>query len=140
MLIRHPSVNELHARIIMDDKGGEIEDFNSEYGVFINDKRVERGRFVLGDRVRIGAVKLILLEYEDEQEQSYESSQTLSLTGVSLSMMKSSSQKAESGPSLQLIDGEYCDIVFDDSKFAPLDTLPTSQQGFGPRDYIDFVS
>ena len=136
VLLKHSSVDEIHACVIMDDAGGEIVDLNSKHGIFINDEKVQRGRFSLGDRVRIGGVKLVLLEHEEKQVEIEQDIQTLSLTAVSLSMVNESS-----GPNngLQLIDGEYCDIVFDDSHFTPLDSIPISPKKIGPRDYIDFV-
>ena len=39
---------------------------------------------------------------------------------------------------MKLIDGEYCDITFNDSHFTPFDSLPTKLIDFEHGDYIDF--
>lgn len=36
----------------------EVEDLSSTNGTFVNDKRIEKGHLINGDRLRIGRVEL----------------------------------------------------------------------------------
>ncbi|MBK8997026.1 MAG: FHA domain-containing protein [Myxococcales bacterium] len=55
-------VSRLHARIVVDSTGVSVEDLGSSNGVFVNGRRVVRGRqaIVPGDRLLVGDVELEL--------------------------------------------------------------------------------
>lgn len=62
-------VSRLHARVVVDESGPSVEDLGSSNGVFVNGRRVVRGRQSLapGDRVLIGDVETEL-QLGDVQE------------------------------------------------------------------------
>ena len=51
-------VSRLHCRIVGGEHDIEVEDLSSTNGVFINDRRVDKGRIRSGDRLRVGRVEL----------------------------------------------------------------------------------
>jgi pSer/pThr/pTyr-binding forkhead associated (FHA) protein len=51
-------VSRLHCRLTARDERIEVEDLASTNGTFVNDKRVDRGQLVRGDRLRVGRVEL----------------------------------------------------------------------------------
>ena len=135
----HSSINKIHAQIAMDEKGGKIIDLSSGGGIKINGKEVKEGHFGVGDRLSIGAVKLLLVDFEDEEGEQREEVERAELVQMPTppSPVQSPVTPMPSHGGLQLIDGEYCDITFDDSSFAPLSLLPTQRPEFAHRDYID---
>jgi pSer/pThr/pTyr-binding forkhead associated (FHA) protein len=51
-------VSRLHCRIVATAEKLEVEDLSSTNGTFVNDKRINRGALINGDRLRIGPVEL----------------------------------------------------------------------------------
>jgi pSer/pThr/pTyr-binding forkhead associated (FHA) protein len=51
-------VSRLHCRIVATAETLEVEDLSSTNGTFVNDKRIDRGALINGDRLRIGRVEL----------------------------------------------------------------------------------
>jgi pSer/pThr/pTyr-binding forkhead associated (FHA) protein len=53
-----PLVSRLHCRITADDTGIDVFDLGSTNGTFVNDRRVQKARLVVGDRLRVGRLEL----------------------------------------------------------------------------------
>ena len=53
-------VSRLHCRLEAGDDNLDVVDLASTNGTFVNDRRVERARLKIGDRLRIGRVELIV--------------------------------------------------------------------------------
>jgi pSer/pThr/pTyr-binding forkhead associated (FHA) protein len=51
-------VSRLHCRLEASDNTLEVFDLESTNGTYVNDKRVERARLSIGDRLRVGRVEL----------------------------------------------------------------------------------
>jgi pSer/pThr/pTyr-binding forkhead associated (FHA) protein len=51
-------VSRLHCRLEAGDDTLEVFDLKSTNGTYVNDKRVERARLAIGDRLRVGRVEL----------------------------------------------------------------------------------
>ena len=51
-------VSRLHCRLTAADDQLEVLDLKSTNGTFVNDKRVEKAKLAIGDRLRIGRVEL----------------------------------------------------------------------------------
>ena len=154
VFLNHPSVSMEHAFVDIDDEGGEIIDLNSINGVFINDQRIQRGRFNIGDRLRIGAVELMVENIAQvpyavhavEQEKSVEASFDESVVkDISPLLSTGGSERLTLVPdippafNLTLVDGDYCDITFDESRFTPSSVIPFLEQDFSKKEYIDFA-
>lgn len=62
VILDGPKVSRLHARIVIEPSGPSIEDLGSANGVFVNGRRVTRGRQTLavGDRILVGDFELEL--------------------------------------------------------------------------------
>ena len=51
-------VSRLHCRLTAGDEQLEVLDLKSTNGSYVNDKRVDKARLAIGDRLRIGRVEL----------------------------------------------------------------------------------
>jgi pSer/pThr/pTyr-binding forkhead associated (FHA) protein len=51
-------VSRVHCRLEAGDTDLEVIDLSSTNGTFVNDKRIERARLAIGDRLRVGRVEL----------------------------------------------------------------------------------
>jgi hypothetical protein len=62
VILDGPKVSRLHARIVVDANGASVEDLGSANGVFVNGRRVVRGRHAIepGDRILVGDFELEL--------------------------------------------------------------------------------
>ncbi len=123
-----------HAFISLDEEGGgKIIDLDSTNGIYINGKKVKRSYFHLGDVIRFANLDFYvettgqeaLLEDQDEGQAVIEGAQDVGLP------------LTPSTQGLILIDGEYCDIVFDEENFKPVWKLPTENKALSFSDYID---
>ena len=154
VFLNHPSVSMEHAFVDIDDEGGEIIDLNSIHGVFINDQRIQRGRFNIGDRLRIGAVELVVENIAQALHEVHATEQGKSVgvnfdesgaRDISPFLSASGSGRLTLVPdippesNLTLVDGDYCDITFDESKFTPSSVIPFLEQDFSKKEYIDFA-
>ena len=60
LVISHPSVSRLHARLTPKDSGLQIEDLESKAGVLVNGRRIQSTTELLeGDLIAIGPVSII---------------------------------------------------------------------------------
>jgi pSer/pThr/pTyr-binding forkhead associated (FHA) protein len=57
------TVSRVHAVLVRDDMGYEIEDSGSLNGTYVNRRRVERARLEDGDEVQIGKYRLTYLSH-----------------------------------------------------------------------------
>ncbi|MFH1177381.1 MAG: sigma 54-interacting transcriptional regulator, partial [Acidobacteriota bacterium] len=64
--LAHPSVSRSHARLRAGDDGVEVEDLCSRNGTFSGSNRVQRLHLKPGEKVRFGAVELLLEEVAAE--------------------------------------------------------------------------
>jgi len=55
-------VSRVHCRLEAGDADIQVVDLSSTNGTFVNDKRIERARAVIGDRVRVGRVELTIAQ------------------------------------------------------------------------------
>jgi pSer/pThr/pTyr-binding forkhead associated (FHA) protein/outer membrane biosynthesis protein TonB len=130
--ISDPHVSHYHAFIIVDENGGKIIDLASDNGIYVNGERVQQSFFGPGDSLRIGTVELVveeafgeLLDQDDGKVVAVEESQILAMQS-----------ELPPIPGLVVVDGEYCDIVFDEEAFSPLTHVPAFE---GPLDFSPYV-
>jgi pSer/pThr/pTyr-binding forkhead associated (FHA) protein len=62
MVLHDDAVSERHARISLAEGATWLEDLGSENGTFVNDQRIERVALAPGDRVRIAAHVIDVLD------------------------------------------------------------------------------
>lgn len=126
--LQDKSVSSYHAFLCLKAEGFMVKDLFSETGIFINGKRVEEAFVSAGDVLTIGTLSFAV-EMLDEAAEVYNPDQA-----ISPAMELISSVQLPPREGLVFIDGEYCDIKFDESHFSPLSALPeVSFQG----EYVD---
>ena len=116
--IQDKSVSSYHAFICLKgDEGFMVKDLYSEGGVFINGKRVEECFVTPGDVLTIGTLSFSVESMEDAAP-VFNADEAIS---PAAQMISSISLPPREG--LVFIDGEYCDIQFDESAYKPLTSL-----------------
>jgi len=142
--IDDPSVSHYHAMIIMqDDTTGRVIDLASNNGIAINDEPLNTSNenptpsrdffFASGDRLHFGTVELHLQEtfIESFDDQDEGKVQKIDILGPAI--------KKELRPvqGLSIIDGEYCDITFDESTHTLLKDDPFGHIKNSPVSFIE---
>lgn len=116
--LNDPSISSVHAFLFLkNDEGLMVKDLYSEGGTFVNGKKVDEAYVNPGDIVTFGTLSFSIeslgehvpLFNPDEDKKVVEPAQNVVLPPK---------------PGLVFIDGEYCDIEFDDSNYRPLTSLP----------------
>ncbi len=115
------SVSSYHAFICLKGEGFMVKDLYSESGIYINGRRVEEAFVNAGDVLTIGTMSFEVQGLEDHIPVFNPDE------NIASSFTDSVSVELPPGPGLIFIDGEYCDIEFDESEFKPLTTLPEIQ-------------
>jgi pSer/pThr/pTyr-binding forkhead associated (FHA) protein len=62
--------SRLHCRLEAREDSLEVFDLKSTNGTYVNDKRVERARLAIGDRLRVGRVELTVERNESLEVRS----------------------------------------------------------------------
>lgn len=124
LTIEHEYISHYHAFLIMDDEGGgTLIDLASDNGCFINGEKVERGYFGAGDTLRFGALEFHVKD-SGEATLAIEDQDLGRVKSLSSDEIKEMESELPPLPGLTVIDGEYCDIVFDEESFTPLQESP----------------
>lgn len=133
------SLSFYHCFIVVDEHGGKIIDLESDNGIYLNGERQQRTFFADGDRLQIGPIELIVEEriietvggnaFEDQDEGIVEK--------VDEGLISERPQELPPHPGLVVIDGEYCDIKFDDHTFKPSEEVSALEGGFSFHEFID---
>lgn len=115
--ISDKSVSSVHAFLFVKGEGFMIKDLYSEGGVFVNGKRVEEASVFAGDTLTIGTLSFAI-ESLEEAAPVFNPDEAITLVSAP------SFVELPSREGLVFIDGEYCDIKFDDTHFEPLASIP----------------
>ncbi|MCP4911990.1 MAG: FHA domain-containing protein [Oligoflexia bacterium] len=140
IFIDHPSVSFYHALVIVDENGGKIIDLESENGILINGQSAKNTFFASGDEIIIGNVPFNVGEnycetsasepiFKDQDEgQVVKIRETDQVDINNLPPL----------PGLVVIDGEYCDITFDDDAFTPINNVKAYESEEISENYVDY--
>lgn len=112
------SISSYHAFIFLKNaEGFMVKDLYSEGGVFVNGRRIEESFVGAGDVLTIGNLSFAI-ESSGEEAAIFNADEIIAHV--------QSEQNFELPPreGLIFIDGEYCDIHFDESAFKPLESIP----------------
>lgn len=115
--INDKSVSSMHAFLVIKGEGCMIKDLYSEGGIFVNGSRVEEATIFSGDTLTIGTLSFVL-ESLEEKVSVFNPDENV------VSIAPSSFVELPPREGLTFIDGEYCDITFDDSNYQPLSAIP----------------
>lgn len=111
------SISSIHAFICLQEEGFLVKDLYSEGGLFINGKRVDEANVFPGDTLTLGTLSFAV-EMIEEAVSVYNPDEEISTIAVPVFV------ELPPREGLVFIDGEYCDIQFDDSGFEPLSEIP----------------
>jgi hypothetical protein len=117
--LQDKSVSSYHAFICLKDEGFMVKDLYSEGGVFVNGTRVEEAFVAAGDVLTIGTISFAVESLEAESK-IFNPDEAISAARELISSIQLPPREG-----LVFIDGEYCDIQFDESNFQPLKELPS---------------
>ncbi len=124
------SVSSYHAFICLKgNEGFMVKDLYSEGGVFVNGKRVEEAFVNPGDVLTIGTLSFAI-EALEEHVPVFNPDELIAKVEPLNSFVDLPPR-----PGLVFIDGEYCDIAFDDSSFKPLSESVNFK--FKDTDYVE---
>lgn len=127
--ISDKSISSYHAFIYLKGpEGFMIKDLYSEGGVFVNGKRVDEAFVNPGDVLTIGTLSFAI-ECLDEEVSIFNPDELITRIETAPSHIELPPREG-----LVFIDGEYCDIQFDESGYKPLDSLLNVQF---KADYVD---
>ncbi|MBA2405409.1 MAG: FHA domain-containing protein [Bdellovibrionales bacterium] len=120
--IQDKSVSSYHAFICLKgNEGFMVKDLYSEGGVFINGQRVEESFVTPGDVLTIGTLSFSIQAIEDASP-VFNADETISPAAQIIASIQLPPREG-----LVFIDGEYCDIQFDESAYKPLTALHNTQ-------------
>ena len=111
------SVSSMHAFLCLKGEGFMVKDLYSEGGVYVNGRRVEEASVFPGDTLTIGTLSFAI-EGLEENVPVFNADEAI------VAIETPTSVELPPRPGLIFIDGEYCDIEFDDSNFKPLTEIP----------------
>ena len=120
--IQDKCVSSFHAFICLKgNEGFMVKDLYSEGGVFVNGKRVEECFVTHGDVLTIGTLSFSVDAIEDSSP-VYNPDESISPAAKLISSITLPPREG-----LVFIDGEYCDIQFDESGYKPLSSLVSTE-------------
>ena len=127
--IQDKSVSSYHAFICLKGEDGfMVKDLYSESGVYINGKRVDESFVSPGDVLTIGTLSFAVECEETQEVPVFNPDEAIAPAAHVISNIELPPREG-----LVFIDGEYCDIQFDESNYKPLTEVPVAQF------YGDFV-
>jgi pSer/pThr/pTyr-binding forkhead associated (FHA) protein len=114
------SISSYHAFVCLTSEGFIIKDLCSEAGVFINGKRIQESFVNAGDVITLGTLSFAVENHEDMEAPVFDPDEAIASVSPIRSFVELPPKEG-----LVFIDGEYCDIAFDDSQFKPLSEMPS---------------
>ncbi len=128
-------ISYYHAFIILDDQGGgKIIDLESDNGFLLNGEKQTICYFSAGDIIKFGDVEFHVGEIISENA-------IKDLDEGAIIKVKHSDEKeiCELPPveNMVIIDGEYCDINFNESDFRPINPIRDLENIADFSDYVD---
>lgn len=129
-----------HCFIVIDEHGGKIIDLDSDNGIFLNGQRTDKTFFADGDVLRLGPIELHVEErlIETAGEPAFEDQDEGVVEKLEESKISELPPELPPMPGLVVIDGEYCDIVFDEENFRPTDHIPAVEGEISFKDFVDY--
>jgi outer membrane biosynthesis protein TonB len=115
------SISSMHAFLCMDGEVLKVLDLYSETGIYINGKRVTEGSVYSGDTLTIGTLTFAVESIEECAAPIFNPDNEIAAVEIPTHV------ELPPREGLIFIDGEFCDIKFDDSQFKPLTAIPDMQ-------------
>lgn len=133
------ALSHYHAFITIDEHGGKIIDLDSDNGIFLNGARQSQTYFSHGDTLRFGPIEFHVEEriIEVEGQEGFEDQDKGIVEVLEEASITELPPELPPVPGLVVIDGEYCDIVFDEDSYSPVDHIPATEGNLSFDEYID---
>ncbi len=126
-ILTDKSISSIHAFLCIKGEGFMVKDLYSESGVFVNGKRIDEGCVYPGDTLTFGTLSFSIDDLDEDVPVFNPDEEIISpITATYFDLPDRTG--------LVFVDGEYCDIKFDDTLYRPLDEAPRSDFN---HDYID---
>lgn len=122
-------ISSYHVFLFIKGEGVMVKDLYSEAGVFVNGKRVQESFVGAGDVLTIGNLSFSA-EFLEDAPPVFNADSTIE----SLQIEPTAHFEIPQKEGLVFIDGEYCDIKFDESEWKPSTKIPLS---LFDGDYVD---
>jgi hypothetical protein len=123
------SISSYHVFLFIKGEGIMVKDLYSEAGVFVNGKRIQESFVGAGDVLTIGNLSFAA-EFQDDAPPIFNPDSVIEAIGVEANSHFEIPHKE----GLVFIDGEYCDIKFDETNWKPSTKIPLS---LFTGDYVD---
>ena len=112
-------ISSYHALIyIKDSEGFLIKDLYSHAGIFVNGQRIQEGFIGHGDVLSIGNLSFSVEIVGEVLESLIDDDSNITVINAG------DAPEIPEEEGLVFIDGDFCNIIFDESHFKPLKTLP----------------
>lgn len=112
-------ISSYHVFVFIKGEGIMVKDLYSEAGVFVNGKRVQESFVGAGDVLTIGNLSFAA-EFLEDAPPVFNADEKIAAIEEAPAMHFEIPQKE----GLVFIDGEYCDIKFDESNWKPATSIP----------------
>lgn len=139
IVIDDPAISYYHAFIFIDEHGGKIIDLESDNGIFLNGKKIDQTYFCDGDTLRVGPIELHIEEEikESTGKVAFEDQDAGVVQKIETDHILDLPSELPPVPGLVVIDGEYCDIVFDEQTQRNYDSIAALEDELKVSTYID---
>jgi hypothetical protein len=137
--ITDPHISHYHALLVVDEHGCKILDLESNNGIWLNGERERNFYFSAGDCIKLGPIEfhveeiLTTVQKGDSHIQDQDH-QVAVLDDSHINQIPSELPPVEG---LAVIDGEYCDIEFNEENFRPVDHIPAIANAVQVEQFID---
>ncbi len=122
-------ISSYHVFLFIKGEGVMVKDLYSEAGVFVNGKRVQESFVGAGDVLTIGNLSFSA-EFLEDAPPVFNADSTIE----SMQIEPNTHFEIPQREGLVFIDGEYCDIKFDESNWKPSTKIPLTLFN---GDYVD---
>jgi len=126
IIIDHASISAYHAILILNHEGGaKVIDLESNNGTYINSESIENGTIYPGDSVQFANEIFNLDEIIDElqRNETIIEDEDMDIHTIQDLEGQHPTPVLPPVPGLVIIDGEYCDIKFDEEEYTPVKSL-----------------
>lgn len=138
LFIEDNRISFYHAFIEVTPEGIKVMDLSSINGTFLNGEKIESCFLSPGDRINFGGIEFVVDEeiIESAQEALQNDEDEVVVT-IAASEIAQKLPELKPKDDLVVIDGEYCNIKFNEAEYKRSKTIGAYDQTVSTKDYID---
>lgn len=126
-----------HAFVEIVPGGVKILDLSSVNGTFLNGEKIDSCFLSAGDRVNFGGLEFVIGENIVESDLVLEDQDQDAVVEVKIEEIVEKAPELTPKSGLTVIDGEYCDITFQEEEYRRVKSIGAYQQTVDKQEYID---